>query len=280
LLEAFQWIAQEIISGGGDVTVSRAEFIQGLADNDLVELFNSARQADDQELIAEAKQLLEGFRQKRDDGVESGIDQQLLRLRRRFVEIRAIDYFDSPSAQPADAALETLERAISSSESVEPIAEASPTFDLRNRVWVTRRDIFVDRMASAWLILRFIDPAAQFKFVDEAGYSPQPGELRFDMFAGEFTHRGDSCTFEVLAEGIKNEDSAVGDLARIVHDIDLRDGKYGSAEAAGVEALLKGITVLAQEDSERLTLALALFDQLYESLRLTNTQTRRHRRLK
>jgi hypothetical protein len=66
------------------------------------------------------------------------------------------------------------------------------------RVWVTRRNVFVDRIASAWLIRRFIDPRAEFKFVPARGYTPRPGELRFDMFEAEFTHEGDRCRFETL----------------------------------------------------------------------------------
>ena len=106
---------------------------------------------------------------------------------------------------------------------------------------MTRQGVQVDRIASAWLIRRFIDPGARFKFVPGTGYRPQPGELRFDMFEGEFTHRGDRCTFEVLLAHAGLDDPALGAIGEIIHDIDLKDGKYGREEAAGMRSLIAGI---------------------------------------
>ena len=73
------------------------------------------------------------------------------------------------------------------------------------------------------------------------GYSPQPGELRFDMFEGEFTHEGDRCTFEVLLAHAGLDDPALAAIGEIVHDIDLKDDKYGREEAAGIRSLIAGI---------------------------------------
>ena len=142
---------------------------------------------------------------------------------------------------------------------------AAPSGPLRDRLWVTRAGVQVDRIASAWLIRRFIDPGARFKFVPGTGYGPQPGELRFDMFEGEFTHRGDRCTFEVLLGDAGLDDPALKAIGEVIHDIDLKDDKYGREEAAGVRSLINGIAASSSDDEQRLTRGFALLDDLYSS---------------
>ncbi len=133
----------------------------------------------------------------------------------------------------------------------------------RGRTWVTRTGIKVDRMASAWLIRRFIDPQARFKFVPAKGYEPGRRELRFDMFEAEFTHEGELCTFEVLVERFGLADPALREIAEIVHDIDLKDAKYGREEAAGIGRLVAGIAARHAADEERLERGAAVFEDLY-----------------
>jgi hypothetical protein len=134
---------------------------------------------------------------------------------------------------------------------------------LRGRTWVTRQGIFVDRIASAWLIRRFIDPDARFTFVAPQGYVPAPGELRFDMFQAEYTHEGDRCTFETLLRRFALDDPALVPIAEIVHDIDLKDGKFGREDALGIERVLAGIAAAHADDATRLEHGAALFDGLY-----------------
>jgi hypothetical protein len=136
---------------------------------------------------------------------------------------------------------------------------------LKGRTWVTRANVKVDRMASAWLIRRFVDPEAPFKFVTERSYRPAAGELRFDMYDAEFTHEGDRCTFEVLADRLGRKDAALSAIAEIIHDLDLKDEKYGRAEAAGIQQLLAGIIANHSSDNDRLERAATLFDDLYRS---------------
>jgi len=135
------------------------------------------------------------------------------------------------------------------------------------RTWVTRRDVFVDRIASAWLIRRFIDPRARFRFVAARGYQPGAEELRFDMFEAEYTHVGDACTFETLVARFGLRDRALTHIAEIVHDIDCKDEKFERAEAAGVATLLRGITRRHEDDDARLERGAALFDDLYARFR-------------
>src|SRR5262249_49966040 len=127
-------------------------------------------------------------------------------------------------------------------------------------VWVTRTGVHVDRIASAWLIRRFIDPEARFRFVQAKGYVPRPGELRFDMFEAEFTHVGDRCSFEVLVERMGLDDAALVAIGEIIHDLDLRDDKFARDEAAGVRAAIDGICTTVRDDEQRIAAATPFLD--------------------
>ena len=144
-----------------------------------------------------------------------------------------------------------------------PPESDAPVLPPRGSTWVTREGIKVDRMASGWLIRRFIDPEARFKFVPSRGYSPQPGELRFDMYRGEFTHEGDRCTFETLIARFGLDDPALRAIAEIVHDVDLKDEKFGRVEAGGVARLVQGIVASNAPDAERLVRGAAMMNDLY-----------------
>ena len=141
----------------------------------------------------------------------------------------------------------------------------------RARTWVTRTGVKVDRMASRWLIRRFIDPEARFKYVPAKGYRPEPGEIRFDMFDAEFTHEGDRCTFEVLVQRLRLDDPALVPIAEIVHDIDLKDSKFGRQEAAGVDRLIAGIALAHGDDEARQAQGSVVFENLYQSFRGQNS---------
>jgi hypothetical protein len=137
----------------------------------------------------------------------------------------------------------------------------------KGKVWVTRRGVYVDRIASAWLIRRFIDPEARFKFVSAKGYVPEPGEVRFDMYEGEVTHEGDRCTFEVLLARAGINDPALKPIAEIVHDIDLKDGKFGRDEASGIARVVDGIAAAHTNDRRRLERGAEILDDLYQVFR-------------
>ena len=131
------------------------------------------------------------------------------------------------------------------------------------RTWVTRQGVFVDRIASAWLIRRFIDPEARFKFVPARGYRPAPGELRFDMFEAEYTHEGERCSFQTLVARFGLDDPALAAVGEIVHDIDCKDEQFGRPETQGVARLLRGIADGTEHDEERLERGGRLFEDLY-----------------
>ena len=182
-----------------------------------------------------------------------------------------IDFFGANGRQAAEAALAGLEARL-----VQPASDARPeetAMDkealrgLHGRTWVTREGVHVDRIASAWLIRRFIDPEASFKFVPSEGYEPQPGDLRFDMFDAQFTHEGDRCTFETLVARAGLDDPAVRIVGEIVHDLDLKDAKFGREETAGIAGLIGGIVLAHPDDEQRLERGAAMLDDLYQYLR-------------
>jgi hypothetical protein len=180
----------------------------------------------------------------------------------------AIDFFEAPGRPMVESIIASIEadlqhgrkRAMTAKVAVQPQGE------FRGRTWVTRRDVHVDRMASAWLIRRFIDADARFKFVPPKGYKPAAGELRFDMFQAEYTHEGDRCTFETLLSRFALADAALVALGEIVHDIDVKDAKFGRNEAAGVAQLIAGIALAHDDDAARIERGSAVFDDLYAAL--------------
>jgi hypothetical protein len=193
----------------------------------------------------------------------------LVRLKRRLAEVVAIDFFGAPGREAATGLVSGLEARLTDKDSTLG-ADSARTFrreDLLDKTWVTRKGIYVDRMASAWFVRRFIDPNAQFKFVPAKGYKPLPNEVRFDMFEAEFTHEGDRCTLEVLIGRSGLRDSALIPIAEIVHDIDLKDAKFQRPETIGIERLVTGIAMANKDDNLRLERACAVFDDFYEYFR-------------
>lgn len=254
-LEDFQWIAQEAITGGGEAHVCRAEFLEGRTESALVDQFRAERNAD-------YEALAETLRQQRAQWGQDAVSA-LARARKRFEEIVRIDYFGAPARRGTEKLLKDLE-AGSRPGAHAPAGKSRQ--GLAGKTWVTRRGIYIDRIASAWLIRRFIDSKARFRFIDPRE-PRRKGELRFDMVGGDFTHEGDRCTFETLLFRTGVRDRALTEVSEIVHDIDLKDGKFGRPEAAGIERLVTGLALANPEDEARMERGLPLFDELYQSFR-------------
>jgi hypothetical protein len=264
-LEDLQWIAQEAVAGGGEAWVCDGTFVVGTSHEELVKRFQGERQAEYAALSTEIEEALATL--KRRSGAEppeSEVASRLERLKKRLAEIEGIDFFKAPGRRDAGTALRHLEGALRPKRRV-PAAPAPARAALIGKTWVTRRGIQVDRIASAWLVRRFIDPNARFRFVEPKGAEIAPDEIRFDMMPGEVTHEGDRCTFETLVGTAGIVDPGVREIAEIVHDIDLKDGKYARTDAAGIQRLLLGLVLTHPEDEARLTRGFALFDDLYQS---------------
>ena len=260
-LEDFQWILREITEGGGDASLCEAGFVEGLNDSRIELLFRAARDADYTTVGEEARELSKKLLSRHSGNSSVELEASVSKLRNRLTEIVAIDFFDSLGRQTAEGLVSSLERV------VQPVEQGDPetaTDEYRERTWVTRKGIHVDRMASAWLIRRFIDERSQFKFVPARGYQPSKGEIRFDMFEAEFTHEGDRCTAEVLMARFTPKANGLRPIVEIVHNIDLKDAKFERPEAPGVEALITGICTSSKDDTERLERGSAMFDELLE----------------
>lgn len=265
--EDFAWLVKEIAELDGEAFVCEALLIDGISDAEVQALFDSARDEDYAGISAAARELAHEHSEGA-GATQAERATQVARLRKQLDEIVAIDFFGADGREPAEGLVSGLEAGLQREEmDVSAPATSAPDApgDLKGRVWVTRQGVQIDRIASAWLIRRFIDPAARFKFVSGTGYAAQPGELRFDMFEGEFTHRGDRCTFEVLLAEAKLDDPALGAIGEIIHDIDLKDGKYGREEAAGIRTLIAGIASKPNDDTQRLARGAVLLDDLYSS---------------
>jgi hypothetical protein len=264
-LEDFQWVRREIVAGHGDATVCEARFVEGRSDADVEALFTTARDAEYASLAEDARRLeraLVGSKRRAPIDAEPA-RQLLLRLRKQLSDVMAIDFFGASGREAIEGLLVGIEARLRPAPAQTNLQKAVSAEGIPGRTWVTRRGIQVDRIASAWLIRRFIDPEARFKFVLGHEYAPEAGELRFDMFEAEFTHDGDLCTFEVLLRHFGLKEAALRSLGEIVHDIDLKDSKFARPEALGLDGLIAGIAMRHKEDEARLSEGAAVFDSLH-----------------
>ncbi len=263
--EDFQWLLREIERGGGEGVICEASLVDGLSDQEVRGLFDAARDVDYAEVTKALRDVAARLNRRgaRNQGAE--FKPQVAKLRRRLGEISEIDFFSATGRLTVEGLLSEIEARLVDVQPQKQEADLvkKPSPDLKGKTWVTRKDVHIDRIACAWLIRRFIDPDAKFKFVSAKSYDAKPGELRFDMFKAEFTHEGDSCTFEVMLDRIGLKEAALRPLAEIVHDIDLKDAKYGREQAAGIAHVIAGLCMTQSDDMARIERGSSLFDDTY-----------------
>jgi len=258
--ERFQWLAKQIEDDGGDATLIRVAEIEGLKHPQIVQLFNNARAENYKTLMESLRTLVEAGTKSKAKGVEIDLE----RFHRKFNEIKEIDYFDSPIAQDAQMLLDKAGKAVAQKHG----GRSNPQLQGRNfhsKTWLTRPRPEVDRVGSAWLIRRFIDLKAKFVFAADASVFPEA--LPFDMYGVEFSHHGDDCTFETLVKRFRITDKAVGQIAEMVHDADLEDGKFQRFECVGVDRILKGWAKTGLTDDQLIREGAKCFEALYQQLR-------------
>lgn len=254
-LEDLQWLRAEVEQQGGEAWLFRSEAISGLSDDTIQEAFRKLRAPDFTVLIENVRELL---------GAAPAEDGQFRKLKRRYEELCRIDFFGAPGRQELETLMREIERTLAPPPQPGP---SGPAAEFQARTWVTRQGVKVDRIGSAWLIRRFIDPSARFVFVDPGTYRHAGREVRFDMFEGEFTHQGDLCTFEVLVRFLATNDAALAAVAEIVHDIDLKEAKFQRPETAGISFLIDGIASRHTDDLRRLEEGATIFEALYAQMR-------------
>jgi hypothetical protein len=266
--EDLGWVLREIQGAGGEAALVEATLIDGTRDEDVVALFHAARSADYQRIAERARKLAVSLRARR-GAAPPRAAAELRRLETQLADAIALDWFEAPGREIAQGHLEAVAARVRETDAGprdETAGAKRPDVrQVAGATWVTRRGVHVDRIACAWLIRRFLDPEARFKFVSPRGSRPRAGEIRFDMYDAEFTHDGDRCTFEVLLEAAGIKDGALRAIGEVVHDIDLKDAKFGRPETAGVARLLDGIAASHREDERRIERGAEIFDDLHRA---------------
>jgi len=262
-LPRLQDIADETRSEGGEAHLLRADFVDARASDALVERFRRKRATDYAALAKSARGWTAELKRRSGSApLEGALRARLARAKRRLKVIRAIDFFDAPARRDAEASLAAFEGQILSGPATMPTTRHH---ELVDRTWVTRKGIQVDRIASAWFVRRFLDPKARLRFIDPGADEVRPDDIRFDMPEGDFTHEEDRCTFETLLLRTGVTDPALARVAEIVHEIDIKDGKYSCPETTGVRQMLAGMLMATPDDESRLDRGFAMFDDLYQS---------------
>ena len=266
----------EIAALGGQATVLEAETVDGSARQEIVAGFRDARGRDYREIRAECERLRKSGRAARGPAARARIDRARRALRERWQSVRAIDFFDAPEGEEAAAALASLDRAMEGTEMTRTTRSETPRLragDYRGRRWVTRPRPGIDRMSSAWLIRRFVDPKARFAFADNPDDVPKG--VPFDMYGVELGHQGSDCTYETLARRFGVDDPAAAWIGRIVHDLDLKEDRYAEPEEGAVARLVAGLRQLHADDARLLESGIERFEALYRSFEGAPTRRRR-----
>ena len=273
--EFLQWLSSEIGEMRGEAGFVKIEKIDTMKDPEIIGLFDKQR-ADDYKKTAKGLDDLE----RRLSSIQKGgkaqnvkdISEQFAKIFKNFEEVQKVDFFSSREGQALNQRIKRTTVNLKTLLGAEPGKEKPVDIttrrveDYRGKTWITRKRPFIDRMASAWLIKRLIDTEASFEFIDEKEVdSVGRGSIVFDMRGGDFTHISDLCTFEVLVKSFGLKDKAIRKIAEIVHDLDLKDEKYKSGEAKGLEDILIGIRKTAKNDQEALERGMAVFEMLYVS---------------
>jgi hypothetical protein len=267
--EDFEWLKTEVTGAGGDASVFAAESVDAWSDDALIDEFRQSREAVYLGLARDVEKTLKRASKTRpSQGSRAPAIERLLSIfRERLAAIEKIDFFGSSGRDRVTALLQQLEHRSSARRAAPVAAQSAASVDVnayRRRLWVTRPRPGVDRMASAWLIRRFIDPQAKFDFAADRDAVPASA-VPFDMFGVEFSHQGDGCTFETLCTTFSIRGPAIARIAAIVHDLDLKDERFDALDAPTVGAMIEGLQLAHGDDETLLAQGMTLFESLYRA---------------
>ena len=279
-LEDFQWLCQQIKDSKGEASVFISASQDGNEDRIIRGLFEHSREEGYSAILTSAKDLLERIRRAKQ---QKQLSEPLLKkltkeerqLTKSFTDIERIDFFSTPLAKDVRRIIEQIANHLSSSHpqrvSLAPLQRYSlKTF--QRKVWATRENIHIDRLCSAWLIRRFIDREARFVFVLESKLPKDA--ISFDVFGAEFSHHGEDCTFETLLKSFQLKDKALTAIGEIIHDIDMKDHKFGRPESAGLDAVVRALSNSLKDDHRVLEIGSKILDALYVYFSTTKQQRR------
>lgn len=273
--EDFQWVRQEIIAQKGDATIFKVNSLEGINDEDIIGRFQRTRDKDydeiDSKILRLKKNIEEGIKKNISIVQKEKYETELKKLKFRLNEIISLDYFRAPNKEKAEKAITDCDKIIeglkASQDKAQSVEEGRPIKiydknEFQNKTWVTRKGLHIDRIASGWLIKRFIDKGAKFSFIAEE--EVVKNGVAFDVYNAEFSHRGEDCTFETLLKGFNLKDPILVQIAEIVHDIDLKDDKFGRKEAEGINQIIIGLSQRQKNDKKLLERGIEIIDSLYE----------------
>jgi hypothetical protein len=264
--EDFEWLKTEIEAAGGQASVFAADAVDAWSHDELIEEFRRSRQESYDGLAREATQLLKRVSRRSQAALARRAIQQ---LKARLAAVERVDFFGSAGRDRVVTLIRQIEDRRTGGRRGPAAAPADGPLSYAGRTWVTRPRPGVDRMASAWLIRRFIDVEAIFAFVADRDAAAAEA-IPFDMFGVEFTHHADLCTFEMLCEHFHLQDPALNGIAAIVHDLDLKDGRFRPPEAAAVGLVIEGLRLAHADDQELLAQGMMLFEAIYRALSQAN----------
>jgi hypothetical protein len=268
--EFLTWLVSEVISLKGEGSFVRAEKTETNDNQKIISLFNEQRETAYQHILREIDEI----ERKLSSGASQDnkkLANQMRKSQRDFEDIKKIDFFFSKRGLEVGKRLDRIVitfNGLSGTETKKHTVAISPVRieDYQDKTWATRKRPFVDRFASAWLIKKFIDKNPSFSFIDEKNLDNMGKDvISFDTRGGRFTHLGDLCTFEVLMKSFALKDKTLRKIAEIVHELDLKDDKFKTSEAKGIEDILSGIRKTVKDDSESLIKGMAIFEMLYVS---------------
>lgn len=263
LLENITWLIGEVNSLGGEAIALQCARIEGMTDHQIERLFQAQIDPEFELIQTAARALLTTANTTPDGEGVKELSTALRKLRKRCEAVRDRDFFPCGAAAKTLSVLDTISELLRRPEQAAvPATRLDPSL-YRNRIWVTRAQPYIDRLASAWLIRRFIDPEARFRFL-HTGETPglAQGELPFDMAVGEFTHQGELITFEVLIRDFTLQEPALAKMGELVKTIDVQDGPLQD-DALLLKTLLDGLIALSADDHDLLERGKRLFDALH-----------------
>ena len=272
-LEDFHWLSQTIRDSQGEASVFISESTDADENGKLQMLFATARESEYKVILEAAGKLrlkLESSARGKPFSPEAlqSFSRELTSLEKTTSEIEKTDFFNNSIRQKVKGMLEGIRKTLRLSDGGKHSSSKLIRHDRNNfqgKVWATREHIHIDRLCSAWLIRKFIDPRAKFVFAPESKLPRNA--IPFDVFGADFSHRGEDCTFETLLKSFRITDKALGSMGEIVHDIDMKDGKFARNEAAGIDAVVRALSDSMANDHKTLEVGSVILDSLYERLK-------------
>lgn len=273
--EDFQWLRQEIIAQKGEAAIFKVDSMEGINDQEIIGRFRKLRTKDYDEIISKALRLRRNLEITKEKMIsitqKENRESEFKKLKTRLDSIISFDYFRAPNRHKAEKIITNCKELIENLKVPEGktqlVKEVRPIKihnknEFQDKTWITRKGLHIDRIASGWLIKRFIDKGAKFSFISENGITKNG--IGFDVYNAEFTHRGEDCTFETFLKSFTLKDPILVEIGEIIHDIDLKDRKFDRPETEGINQIIIGLSRKLKDDKKLLKTGMEIFDALYQ----------------